>query len=53
MLARKSFVEQKLEGAKAQVPVTEKDNQIKIWTSFIRRKITGEANEILLQSNWM
>lgn len=43
-------VEQKLNCASMQVPEAEKNNAIEIWTSVIRDKISGKANEVLINS---
>lgn len=49
-------VEQKLNCAKSQVPDDEKDRAEAVYTSVIRDKISGKANEILLNNqtscNW-
>lgn len=51
-----SSVEQKIECAKTLVPNAQKDNALQIWTSVIRDKISGKANEILMNNqtecNW-
>lgn len=41
-------VQQKLDCALAQVPTSEKDNALKLWSSIIRDKITGKASEVLI-----
>lgn len=43
-------VEQKLECATVHVPAAEKETVLKIWTSIIRDKISGKANEALLSN---
>ena len=44
-------VDQKLQCALNSVPQSDKDSALLIWTSVIRDKITGEANETLINNN--